>query len=253
MTFAADALAGRLVLVTGASSGIGKVAAAHFSRYGARIALVGRDRGRLDETRGLLDGDGHSVHSVDLTDADAAADAVQAIASAEGMLHGVFHSAGTSLVLPAKLTKSRHLDDVFGAGVRGAFGVARGAAKKGVLADGGSLVFMSSVSSLRGRQGMAAYSAAKAAVDGMVRVLAIEFAPRRIRVNSITSGAVRTEMHEHFVNSMSDEIVRNYEQLHVLGFGEPADIANAATFLLSDASVWVTGTSLVVDGGYTAK
>lgn len=253
MSFAADALAGRLVLVTGASSGIGKVAAVHFSRCGARVALVGRDQGRLEEARALLEGDEHSVHSVDLTDADAAADAVQAIASERGTLHGVFHSAGTSLVLPAKLTKSRHLDDVFGAGVRGAFGVARAAAKKGVLADGGSLVFMSSVSSLRGRQGMAAYSAAKAAVDGMVRVLAIELAPRRIRVNSIISGAVKTEMHEQFVNSMSDEIVRNYEQLHVLGFGEPADIANAATFLLSDASVWVTGTNLVVDGGYTAK
>jgi NAD(P)-dependent dehydrogenase (short-subunit alcohol dehydrogenase family) len=253
VSFAADALAGRLVVVTGASSGIGKVAAVHFSRCGARVALVGRDLGRLGETRGLLEGEGHSVHSVDLTDADAASDAVQAIASAEGTLHGVFHSAGTSLVLPAKLTKSRHLDDVFGAGVRGAFGVARAAARKGVLADGGSLVFMSSVSSLRGRQGMAAYSAAKAAVDGMVRVLAIELAPRRIRVNSIISGAVATEMHEQFVDNMSDEIVRNYEQLHALGFGRPADIANAATFLLSDASVWVTGTNMVVDGGYTAK
>lgn len=253
MTFAQDSLAGRLVLVTGASSGIGKVAAVQFSRCGAKLALVGRDPMRLEQTAGLLEGSGHSVHSIDLTQADASAEAVQAIAAQRGTLHGVFHSAGTSLVLPAKLTKDRHLDDVFGAGVRGAFGVARAAAKKGVLADGGSLVFMSSVSSPRGRQGMAAYSAAKAAVDGMIRVVAIELAPRRIRANSIISGAVRTEMHEQFVGSMSEDIVRSYEELHVLGFGEPMDIGNAATFLLSDASSWITGTSLVVDGGYTAK
>jgi NAD(P)-dependent dehydrogenase (short-subunit alcohol dehydrogenase family) len=112
---------------------------------------------------------------------------------------------------------------------------------------------MSSVSALRARQGMSAYSASRAAVDGMVRVLAWELAERRIRVNSIIAGAVETAMHDDFVQTASEELVRNYQQLHLLGFGKPEDVGYAAMFLLSDASRWVTGTNMVVDGGYTAK
>jgi NAD(P)-dependent dehydrogenase (short-subunit alcohol dehydrogenase family) len=90
-------------------------------------------------------------------------------------------------------------------------------------------------------------------VDGMVRVVAWELAERRIRVNSIIAGAVETAMHMDFVSTASEELVRNYEGLHLLGFGKPEDIGNAAIFLLSDASRWITGTNMVVDGGYTAK
>jgi NAD(P)-dependent dehydrogenase (short-subunit alcohol dehydrogenase family) len=253
MTFAHDALGGYHILVTGASSGLGQQAAIQLSKVGARVTLIGRSEERLAVTLASMAGEGHSSTSVDMSDAEVAADAVQAVAKQRGTLQGVFHSAGTALISPARVTKNRHLDDVFGAGVRGAFGVARAAAKKGVVEDGGSLVFMSSVSALRGRQGMSAYSAAKAAVDGMVRVLATELADRRIRVNSIIAGAVATAMHDDFVTTASEELVRNYEQLHLLGFGRPEDIGSAATFLLSDASRWITGTNMVVDGGYTAK
>jgi NAD(P)-dependent dehydrogenase (short-subunit alcohol dehydrogenase family) len=253
MTFAPDAFGGRHILVTGASSGLGRQAAIQLSEHGARLALVGRSETKLAAVAAALGGAGHTTHSVDLTDAEVAADAVQAIAKAHGTFSGVFHSAGTALIAPARITKNRHLDDVFGAGVRGAFGVARAAAKKGVVEDGGSLVFMSSVSALRARQGMSAYSASRAAVDGMVRVLAWELAERRIRVNSIIAGAVETAMHDDFVQTASEELVRNYQQLHLLGFGKPEDVGYAAMFLLSDASRWVTGTNMVVDGGYTAK
>lgn len=253
MIFSPDAFAGRHILVTGASSGLGRQAALQLSQCGARLALIGRSTERLAEAASELAGTGHTTHSVDMSDAEVSADAIQAIAKENGTLSGIFHSAGTALILPARVTKNRHLDDVFAAGVRGAFGVARAASKRGVVEDGGSLVFMSSVSAIRGRPGMTAYSAAKAAVDGMVRVLAGEMNERRIRVNSIIAGAVETTMHMDFVNSVNDELVRNYEALHLLGFGRPEDIGNAAMFLLSDASRWITGTNMVVDGGYTAK
>ena len=253
MIFAADALGDRHIVVTGASSGLGQQAAIQISNCGARLALVGRSAERLSETASRCVWCGHTTHSVDMSDAEVSAEAIQAIAKEHGTLHGIFHSAGTALIQPARVTKNRHLDDVFGAGVRGAFGVARAASKKGILVDGGSVVFMSSVSALRGRQGMSAYSAAKAAVDGMVRVVASELAERRIRVNSIIAGAVETAMHMDFVSTASEELVRNYECLHLLGFGQPEDIGNAAIFLLSDASRWITGTNMVVDGGYTAK
>jgi len=253
MIFTREAFGGRHFLVTGASSGLGQHTAVRLAEAGAHVALVGRSEERLAATLASLAGEGHTSHSVDMSDAEIAADAVQAIAKAEGAFAGMFHSAGTALIQPARVTKNRHLDDVFAAGVRGAFGVARAAAKKGVVEDGGSLVFMSSISAIRGRPGMTAYSAAKAAVDGMIRPLAAELADRRIRVNSIIAGGIETAMHMDFVNSVSDELVRNYEALHLLGFGRPDDIAYAAMFLLSDASRWVTGSSLVVDGGYAAK
>lgn len=253
MIFSRDAFDGRRYLVTGASSGLGQHTAVRLAEAGARVALIGRSVERLASTLASLAGEGHSTHAVDMSDAEVAADAVQAIAKQHGAFAGMFHSAGTALILPARVTKNRHLDDVFAAGVRGAFGVARAAAKKNVVADGGSLVFMSSVSAIRGRPGMSAYSAAKAAVDGMVRVLAAEMADRRIRVNSIIAGGIETAMHRDFTETVSDELVRNYEALHMLGFGQPDDIAHAAMFLLSDASRWITGSNMVVDGGYTAK
>lgn len=253
MIFAAEAFAGRHILVTGASSGLGQHTAVRLAEAGARLALVGRNEERLAATLASLAGEGHISHSVDLSDAETTADAVSTIAKREGAFHGVFHSAGSALILPARLTKNRHLDEMFAAGFRGAFGVARAAARKGVVEDGASLVFMSSISAIRGRPGMTAYSASKAAVTGMVHALAAELAERRIRANSIIAGGVETAMHQDFVESVSEELVANYRALHLLGFGRPDDVAHAAMFLLSDAARWITGTDLVVDGGYAAK
>ncbi len=112
---------------------------------------------------------------------------------------------------------------------------------------------MSSVAGGRGQAGISAYSASKGAIDAAVRSLACEFAPRQIRVNSLVTGAVRTEMHEKTVAAMTPEAVADYEHKHLLGFGAPEDIAMVAAFLLSDASRWITGANWVVDGGYLAK
>lgn len=253
MIFAEDCLAGRRFMVTGASSGLGREAAVLISRCGGNVALVGRDEGRLAETLAAMAPGEHSTHSFEMSDAELVADSVQKAAKEGGIFDGIFHSAGTTMVLPAKLLKNRHLDEVFGANVRGAFGIARAAAKKGVLNDGGALIFMSSVASVTGRPALSAYCAAKAAVDGLVRSLAVEFADRGIRVNSITAGAVETAMHVEFVNSINDAARKDYEDFHLLGFGQPEDVAHAAVYLLSDGGQWITGAALAVDGGAAAK
>lgn len=223
------------------------------SRCGAQVILAGRNEARLAETRALLIGDGHSSVAADLADADAA-DAMTKTAVADGgPLHGVFYSAGESVLVPVRTTKTAQLEQVFGAGLFGAFGVARALSRKGALVDGGSMVFMSSVSATRGRRGMAAYSATKAGIGGLVRSLAVELAPRAIRVNAIAAGAVVTAMHDEFADTVSEQMVNNYQDLHLLGFGRPEDIGYAAVFLMSDASRWITGQNLPVDGGYTAK
>lgn len=253
MSFAADSLAGRRLVITGASSGLGRETALAASRCGAQIVLVGRNHERLDAARQQLDGDHHEAIAADVATIDAADALIKRVVAEHGAIHGIFHSAGESALAPVRTTKQAQFDAVFGAGVAGAFGLARAASRKGAMHDGGSIVFMSSVSATRGRRGMAAYSAAKAAIGGLVRTLAIELAPRRIRVNAIAAGAVVTAMHDEFAESVSDDMVRNYEELHLLGFGRPADIANAGLFLLSDASRWITGVNMPVDGGYTAK
>lgn len=253
MIFAPDCLAGRRILVTGASSGLGREAAIQVARCGATVILAGRNEERLAETASSLSGMGHRTVACDLSNADSADALLKGIVAEGGPLHGVFHSAGESVLAPVRTTKTQQLEQVFGAALFGAFGLARAASRKGALNDGGSLVFMSSVSATRGRRGMAAYSATKAGVGGLVRTLAIELAPRGIRVNAIAAGAVVTAMHEDFAGVVSEEMVRNYRDLHLLGFGRPEDIGYSVVFLMSDAARWITGQDLPVDGGYTAR
>lgn len=250
MTFARDCLAGRRIVVSGASSGLGKATAIALAGVGAELVLLGRSDNRLEEV-GRAAG-ARSWHSVDLSD-DNAAEAILREVAGKAPIDGLFHSAGTSAVMPIRLTKTAQIDDLFGAAVYGSLGFARAISRKGVMRDGGAAVLMSSVSALRGRKGMVAYSSAKAATSGLVRALAIELADRNIRVNSIAAGAIETEMHEQFVATATDDVVAGYRQLHPLGFGKPADLANAVIFLLSDASRWITGIELSIDGGYAAK
>lgn len=254
MIFAPDSLSGKHIVVTGASSGLGQAAAVHLSALGASLSIVGRDEGRLGATlSSLASGGTHAAHAADVGEFGGADALIQRIVTESGAIDGLFHSAGSSLVMPMRLTKEAQVEDLFGAAVMGALGMAKALSRKAAMNDGGALVFMSSVSAVRGRRGMVAYSAAKAATSGMVRALAIELAERRIRVNSITAGAVETAMHKSFVDSVSDELVAGYRDLHPLGFGQPDDVASAVAFLLSDASRWITGIDLPVDGGYAAK
>lgn len=251
--FDANSLREKTYLVTGASSGIGKATAKALSDCGAKIIIAGRDVRRLDESLLALSGDGHIKAVCAFEDADQVCDWVKSLVESNGPLDGVFHCAGTELIRPIRMTKQAQLSDIFGSSLFAAFGLARGLSQKNAMNDGGSIVFMSSVAGSVGQVGMAAYSATKAAIDGMVRSLACELAPRKIRVNSIVAGAIKTAMHERLTHGSAEEITLRYEQMHLLGFGEVDDIAQCAIFLLGQGSRWVTGTSLVVDGGYLAR
>lgn len=245
--------AGKRILVTGASSGIGRVTAVLLSECGAQLTVSGRNTDRLAATYESLSGSAHCVSVAELQDVDVVAQWVKSLVVASGPFDGIFHAAGMAIIKPTRLLKQPHLDEVFGSSVMASFGIAKAAAQKDVMTDGGSVVYMSSVAGSRGQPGMAAYSASKAAIDGLVRSYACELAPRKIRVNSIVAGAVETEMLSISKNQMGDSGVGNFENRHLLGFGMPLDIANAAAFLLSPASTWITGTSMAVDGGYMVR
>lgn len=250
--FREDLFTRRTIFITGASSGLGRATAICLARHGARTVIVGRNRERLEEAAGQMPVE-PMILSADLADDEAAAICLKQASDGCGPIDGIFHAAGIGLVAPTRLTKRRQIDEVFGSAVFGAFGIARAACRKGVLADGSSVLFMSSIMGKRGRQGLATYSAAKAAVAGLARSLAMELAPRRIRVNSLAAGAVETEMHQQVSDNLSPSMMASYEALHPLGFGRSDDVVNAAMFLLSDGARWITGTDLSVDGGYAGK
>jgi NAD(P)-dependent dehydrogenase (short-subunit alcohol dehydrogenase family) len=240
------------MFVTGGSSGLGRAAAVAFAAAGARLVLLGRDRDRLAASVDLLSGAGHALVAASLTDADASFAIIKAAAAEHGPFDGIFHAAGTYLAMAAKMTKQRHVDEVFTASVWGAYGVARAAAHHSILNEGGSVVFMSSVAGVRGHPGTIAYAGAKAAIAGIVKPLAIELAPKGIRVNEIVSGTVETEMHLATAANLPPALIEAGAKRHLLGFGTPPDVAAAALFLMSDESRWITGTSMRVDGGYLA-
>jgi NAD(P)-dependent dehydrogenase (short-subunit alcohol dehydrogenase family) len=215
--------------------------------------IAGLHEGRLEECLSMLSGDGHMKFACTFDDADQVCEWIKSLLEIIGSLDGVFHCAGIELIRPIRMTKQAQLLDVFGSSLFAAFGLARGLSQKNVMNDGSSIVFMSSVAGIVGQSGMTAYSAAKAGIDGFVRSLACELAPRKIRVNSIVAGAIKTAMHERLTHGSNDESIMKYEQMHLLGLGEVEDIAQCAVYLLGPASRWITGSSLVIDGGYTVR
>jgi len=245
-------LAGQRILVTGASSGIGRDTALLLARCGAQLVITGRDATRLEQTLQALKGTGHLAETLTLDGGDHIVEFMQRI-SKEQPLSGLFHAAGIELMRPIKLSKAQQFDAVFDSSVKTSLALGRAAALRGVMSDGAALLFMSSVAGQSGQSGMSVYSAAKAAVDGLVRSLAVELAPRSMRVNSIAAGAVETEMHARLARGLPSEAMQAYEQRHPLGFGTSTDIAQTAAFLLSPAGRWISGATWAVDGGYLAR
>lgn len=250
-------LEGRNILVTGASSGIGRACAVACAEAGARVALVGRNRDRLNETLGLLPevpGGPHLPICADLTDFDGLRPLVTQAVATLGPLHGLLNAAGVSTTLPLNAATPQRLDDLFRPNVYAAYLLTREVCRKGCYAGGGQtcIVFFSSVMASVGESGKSLYAMTKGALLAGMRSLAVEYAPRGIRVNAVTPGAVLTPMNARLPHMADPEARARLAARHPLGLGTPDDVARACIFLLSDAARWVTGSNLTVDGGYTA-
>jgi NAD(P)-dependent dehydrogenase (short-subunit alcohol dehydrogenase family) len=236
------------ILITGASSGIGRAIAVQLSKEN-RLIVHGRDPGRLEETRDkCLDSARHVLWPQDLTDEEqVGASLARLVAERRLVVSGFVHCAGILKLIPLRSSDLPLTRQVMKVNFVSALEIVRALLRKKVNQEQlRSVVFISSISSRFGARGFGIYSASKAALDSLMKTLAVELAPA-VRVNSILSGAIRTPMTEQvFANP---DLATRFEHDYPLGIGEPADVAQMTEFLLSRKSKWVTGQEIVLDGG----
>ena len=244
---------GRRYLVTGASSGIGRETAILLSNLGAQLVIAGRNKARLEETRCALKGDGHKKEPFDFSSGSDIPAWIKEIAVNFGPLDGLVHAAGVQSMLPLKLIESRDVETMLWLNIGSAVMLAKGYRQRNVHAARGSMVFLSSASGLVGEAGLSLYSASKGAIVALVKSLAMELSREKIRVNCVAPSYVQTPMLDAAKKLMGQEQFERLEAAHPLGIGNPLDVGYAIAYLLADTSAWVTGTTLVVDGGFTAR
>ncbi len=243
------------ILITGASSGIGRQCAITFSQLGANVILIARNKKRLKDTFIKLEKGNHLTISQDITEYDKLEEVVNIAVDKIDRISGFVHSAGIEMTLPLRNMQPSYYEKMFSVNVISGFELAKIISKKKYIdKTGASFIFISSLFGVISQPAIVAYSSSKGALISGVKSIALELASRSIRANCISPGQIKsTRMTENIFNKLSKEEKTKRIEMHPLGLGKPEDIANACTFLLSDASRWITGTNLIVDGGYSAK
>jgi NAD(P)-dependent dehydrogenase (short-subunit alcohol dehydrogenase family) len=247
-------LEGKRILVTGASSGIGKAIAEQAALLGASLILFGRNIQRLEETYAGLNGIGHEYYTVDVTNYNLMDELISSSVAKSGPISGFVHSAGVEKTLPFKLSKPIQFKEVFEINVFAGFEIARLISQKKIInPNGGSIVFISSVMGQTGESGKIIYCSSKSALLSGSKAIALELSSKKIRCNCILPGIVETEMVKNLFENISIEAKQKIIEKHPLGIGKPSDVASLTCFLLSDQAKWITGSDYVIDGGYSAQ
>lgn len=243
-------LSGKIIIVTGASSGIGRSVAIECSKMGAKLIILGRNVKRLNQTYDLLEADvDHQMFSVELTNKDEITEFVSTLTS----VHGIVHCAGILKTMPFKFVTDEMMKEVMDINFTAPAFFTKVLLSKNKICKNGSIVFLSSMSGSHiVALGNSLYSATKAAVNSLSKSIALEVAPKKIRCNAICPGMIETGIFSE--NIITDEQFRlDIQKYPLKRYGKPEEVAYAAVYLLSDASSWVTGSSFLIDGGFTLQ
>lgn len=243
------------ILIVGASSGIGKAAALDLAKKGAKLVLISRSEGKLKEIINSCEGTGHSYFAIDVKNEKELEYVISSSAKeTEEPFTGFVYSAGQEGTIPLKFIKSDFLTEILQVNTIPALLITKILQKKGNFSsEGGSIIFISSVMGGVGQPAKAAYCMSKGGLVAASKALALELAPKKIRVNCISPGMVTTEMSSKILDSISEENIKEIKKMHPLGIGDVEDVVNGINFLISDKSKWITGVDLLIDGGYSAQ
>lgn len=239
---------GKTILITGASSGIGRGVCIDCSMMGAKVHLMARNEERLNETLSQMEGNGHAIHKADLCSTED----INRLVDELPQVDGVVLCAGIIKTMPVKNINEEAMNEIFNANILGDIKLLSRLLKKKKLSVGASVVFISSVSTFNVKIGNSLYSATKGAVNSFAKAMALEVAKQKMRVNCIQPGFVPSAILSGGAIE-EDSFLKFYAERHPLGFGTPSDIANCCIYLLSDAARWVTGSIFTIDGGYTLQ
>lgn len=242
-------MVGKTVLVTGASSGIGQAIAIECSKLGAIVICTARNEERLKQTLSMMKGEGHKYIIADLTDSSSIDTLVEQLPK----LDGVSHNAGIGNMMLCAFLKEDVALNVYQHNAFSVVQLQTRLFKKRKINKGASLVFMSSVASMCGHLGNAAYGMAKAAITAYSKYIAHEMGGKQIRSNSIHPAMVETPLITTSGNLSKEDLDKDAKKYPLGRYGKPEDIAHLAAFLLSDASSWITGSHYVIDGGASSK
>ena len=247
MSYNPYSLEGKTILVTGASSGIGKATAIECSKLGARVIITGRDEARLQQTLSSLEGEGHVVIAAVLGEDDG----IRFLVERVPVLNGIVHAAGISDTVLFQFLKKERLENIFNINFFAPVVLSQLLLKKKLLRKGGSIVFLSSIDGpITAHIGNSMYSATKGALSAMMRNMSIELASKGIRVNAVLPGMTETPL-IHNDDITQEQLNKDMELYPLKRYADPREIAWAIIYLLSDASTFTIGANLVVDGGFT--
>lgn len=237
----------KTILVTGASSGIGKSVAIECSKMGANLIITGRNEQRLTDTFIQLDKGTHTKIIADLSNDDQ----IERLISEISHVDGIVHCAGITDPVPFQFTSKKKFEDIFAINFFGPTIITQKLIKRKKITKESSIVFISSVSGIYcSSVAGSMYSSSKGAVSGVIKGMALDLAPQGIRVNSVCPAMIETSIFAdgRVTHEQLSEDVKKYP---LKRYGKPEEVAYAVIYLLSDASTWITGTNLLIDGGYT--
>ena len=246
-------LTGRRYLITGAASGIGRAVSLLLSEFGAELVLLDvNERGLLDVVAQCKSSANYLV--LDISRNDILKDEVKRMVNTTGKLNGFVHCAGIPYISPLNVINADRADKLYKINTYAAIELAKICSSKSVYSGkSGAFVLISSVYGIVGSAANVAYAMSKGAIISITKSLAIELAPKDIRVNCVAPGFIKTNMMDDISGAFDADYKTHLENLHPLGLGCAEDIANAILYMLSDMSRWVTGSVLTVDGGFTAQ